>query len=518
MSTKLSPRGAPTEDDPYRLIFETVDAGVVLGELVRDADGRVSLARFLETNAAYRVIDPDTARHGAIAEPHCLAGIESLLVSGTSDHVTHQAADGATTHDWLIIPLGGDRFAGIVTDVTDRARVLTELEESRSRLRLALDAAQMGTFVWYPDEDRTEPDARMLDLFGLPGDGVISLSTAMSTMIHPDDRQGYGEAVARALDPAGTRTVREDIRVVPPDGPERWLAINGRVEFDGDHPVRMAGTVADVSQQKRTEIVLLERDARLRANEVELRAALAVKDEFLGLVSHELRTPMTVVLGMSEILARPDVTIERVHQIAPDIAESAVVLHELVESMLTLARLDREEATTLREPMLLRRAVAAVIARRAAKDATRDYLLEADRHATLVEVKPEWLDAVVDNLIGNAAKYSTPGRPIVVSIEATDVEVIARVLDEGPGLSDADLVRVFEPFYRSKSAREQAPGSGLGLVVAKRIIELMGGRIWARSREAVARSSVSRSRRWPTPATSLDDDPAIGGADARPSR
>ena len=90
---------------------------------------------------------------------------------------------------------------------------------------------------------------------------------------------------------------------------------------------------------------------------------------------------------------------------------------------------------------------------------------------------------MVDNLIGNAAKYSTPGRPIVVSIEASDVEVTARVLDEGPGLSETDLVRVFEPFYRSKAAREQAPGSGLGLVVAKRIIELMGGRIWPGSRE-----------------------------------
>ena len=116
-------------------------------------------------------------------------------------------------------------------------------------------------------------------------------------------------------------------------------------------------------------------------------------------------------------------------------------------------------------------------------DPTRDYRLEADEHATLVEVKPEWLDAVVDNLIGNAAKYSTPGRPILVTIEASATEVAARVLDEGPGLSDDDLVRVFEPFYRSKTAREQAPGSGLGLVVAKRIIELMGGRIWAQHRE-----------------------------------
>ena len=472
-----------TDDAVYRRLFEAVDTGVVIGELVRDADGRVREARFLETNPAYDAIGGEAVGRGGIADPRWIERIETLVDAGVSDHVTHREGDGSAVHDWLIIPLGGDRFAGFITDVTEREQVFAELQESRGRLRLALDAAQMGTFIWHAAEDRTEPDPRMLELFGLPPDGILSLETALTSMIHPDDRERYVEAVMRALDPSGPRALREDIRVRQADGSERWIAVTGLVEFDGERPVRMAGAAADVSQQKRTEIVLRERDARLLANEVELRAALAVKDEFLGLVSHELRTPMTVVLGMSEMLARPDVTLDRVHQIAPDIAESAEVLHGLVESMLTLARLDREEATTLREPMLLRRAVAAIIVRRAAKDPTRDYRLEADEHATLVEVKPEWLDAVVDNLIGNAAKYSTAGRPILVTIEASETEVTARVLDEGPGLSDEDLVRVFEPFYRSKAAREQAPGSGLGLVVAKRIIELMGGRIWALHRE-----------------------------------
>jgi len=207
-----------------------------------------------------------------------------------------------------------------------------------------------------------------------------------------------------------------------------------------------------------------------------------VKDEFLGLVSHELRTPMTVILGMSEILDRDDLPLERVRNVASDIAESAEVLHGLIESMLLLARLDRDEALQHREPVLLHRAASAVVERQRRKDHERRYALDVVDDAALVDVKPEWLERVLDNLLGNAAKYSAPGGPIEVRIDVTEAEVECRVLDTGPLLTDEDLEPVFDPFYRSLMAQQRAPGTGLGLAVAKRIVELMDGRIWARPR------------------------------------
>ena len=77
------------------------------------------------------------------------------------------------------------------------------MRESEERRHLALDSAQMGTFLWHIEEDRGEPDAPMLALFGLPDDGTLTLAEALSTLIHPDDRAGYAEAVVRATDPAG---------------------------------------------------------------------------------------------------------------------------------------------------------------------------------------------------------------------------------------------------------------------------------------------------------------------------
>ena len=225
--------------------------------------------------------------------------------------------------------------------------------------------------------------------------------------------------------------------------------------------------------------------ARRQANETlrlaneELRAALAVKDEFLGLVSHELRTPLTVILGMSKILERIGASDERAREVAADVAESADVLNGLVESMLLLARMTRDEAAMLREPVLLRHAVMRVLEERRRRDHSRSYELSDDGASALVNVQPTWLERVIDNFVGNAAKYSDPGLRVLVRVDTVGERARLRVIDGGPGIDEHDIERVFEPFYRTASARQRASGAGLGLAVAKRIIDLMDGRIWA---------------------------------------
>jgi PAS domain-containing protein len=135
----------------------------------------------------------------------------------------------------------------------ERARAEAALRYERARAQLALDAAAMGSFVWYADEDRAEADERMLALFGLaPGD-ALTLADALAQLIHEEDRDRYGAAVARALDPAGEGELREDVRVTQPGGGERWLTIVGRTSFAGEPPraVTIAGAAVDVTEQRR---------------------------------------------------------------------------------------------------------------------------------------------------------------------------------------------------------------------------------------------------------------------------
>jgi signal transduction histidine kinase len=309
----------------------------------------------------------------------------------------------------------------------------------------------------------------------------------------------FGEMTGIMPDAVG-RTARDLV----PGLEDRWIQIYGRVAIGGESLRFEEGSEAmgrwfdvfafpaggrrfgilfrDVTERHRAEAALRESEARLRANEARLMTALAVKDEFLGLVSHELRTPMTVILGMSNILRRDGLTPERTREIATDIAESAEVLSALVDSMLLLARLEQDDAARLREPILLHRVVEAMLEQRRRADPSRTYALEVRTTAALVDVQGSWLERVIDNLVGNAAKYSTPGRPVTAVIELEAGQAVVRVLDEGQGLTQDDLPQVFEPFYRSASARQHAAGAGLGLAVSRRIVELMGGRIWARQR------------------------------------
>jgi PAS domain S-box-containing protein len=240
-------------------------------------------------------------------------------------------------------------------------------------------------------------------------------------------------------------------------------------------PVGTVIEVRDVTEEKEAEHVL-------RESEAQLRAALAVKDEFLGLVSHELRTPMTVILGMSQILSRDGVQPERAREIAQDIAESAEVLNGLVESMLLLARIDQSEVRKVREPAQLHRIASKVVEAFAARHPYRSFRLDLRSRATLVEVHQTWAERVVENLIGNAVKYSPADKEILIVVDASGGEGTVCVLDGGPGVADAEAAMLFEPFYRSPSVREKAAGAGLGLAVIKRIVHLLGGRVWVDNR------------------------------------
>jgi PAS domain S-box-containing protein len=160
------------------------------------------------------------------------------------------------------------RLDGTVKDITAQKDAEQTLKENQERLVLALEAAKQGTFVWHPLEDRGEPDTQMLALFGLPEDGSLNLAAALAALIHPDDAEAYAQAVARSVDPSGDGSLRHDLRIVLPDGTERWVEIAAHTTFGQDppQPVRMAGVATDISERKKAEA----REAEARENEAEM--------------------------------------------------------------------------------------------------------------------------------------------------------------------------------------------------------------------------------------------------------
>jgi two-component system sensor histidine kinase KdpD len=239
-----------------------------------------------------------------------------------------------------------------------------------------------------------------------------------------------------------------------------------------------------------------------------------LREAFLSLLSHELRTPITAIYGGASVLGRSDATLDPVtrSEILKDVVEEANRLERLVEDMLVLARLD-EGVDVGREPALLQHLVPTVVNRDWPDGEGPSIRVEADAGLPPVSGDETSIQQVVHNLVSNAAKYSPIGSEVEVKVENGDDEVLVRVLDRGRGLSAMEASHVFEPFYRSEAAKRMAAGAGIGLFVCRRLVEAMGGRIWAEPREGGGTVFAFALTTWPMDPEEAEETP-VGLADA----
>jgi PAS domain S-box-containing protein len=329
------------------------------------------------------------------------------------------------------------------------------------------ESAAVGIALVTPGGRFMRVNDRLCEILGWSRDELVGRD--LLDLIHPEDHDRQqallGEVVAGEID-----SYQVEQRYVGRHGGVIWALVT-------------VGSERDLSGACEYLVSVIEDITDRKSAEADLRSALTAKDEFLGLISHELRTPLTVVYGMSRMLTRRDLRPEKVAAVAADIADSAEYLTGLVESMLLLGRLDRHESHQLREPVLLHHVAERVVERQRSQHPGRRVDLRIESREGLVEVQPSWIERVIENLVGNAAKYSPPDRPITVVVAAGEGrEAVLRVLDEGSGLDEDEVDRLFDAFYRSQATIRIAPGAGLGLAVAKRIVDLLGGHIWARGR------------------------------------
>ncbi len=366
-----------------------------------------------------------------------------------------------------------DRLA----DALDEAAALAEEVAGRDdRLELMLAASGTGFWEWdLVSNDLVWSDAIFeqhgLELAESPPDFVTYLET-----IHPDDREAFQAGIAAAI--AGQRAFDMEVRILWPDGSTHWTRGSGRVFRDADgQAVRMLGTGQDVTERRRIED---QRDQFA----LEERRAGEFREAFIDVISHELRTPVTTILGAAQILARASGAGEGSERdsLLVDIHLEAERLHRLVEDLLILTRAERGRLVVEAEPLAVERLLERVVANIGRELPTIDVTLDLDGALPIVAGESTYVEQVLRNLLGNAAKYSPPGTPVVVAAAPAEDSVEIRVLDSGPGIPEGSEARLFELFYRSPEHAKLVAGSGIGLYVCASLVEAMGGRIWATSR------------------------------------
>jgi PAS domain S-box-containing protein len=398
-----------------------------------------------------------------------------------------RARDGALRHvDVTVqcIEIDG-RAVGYAVwhDVTDRERALAALREREAELARVQRIGQLGGFeidLRTGFANRRSPE--YLRLHRLPAEAAREPHEAWVRRLHPEDRERAERTFLDAVAGSGPDYANE-YRTTLPGGEVRWIRALGEIERDADgRALRMVGAHLDVTDLKRAESAAAEQAARLL--EADRR-----KDEFLAVLSHELRNPLAALTNAIALLGRPDAPAGAPGAMLQIAQRQVRQLTRLVDDLLEVSRISAGKIVLRPE----RLPIADVV--REAIDSLGGTFRERGQSVTLHASEPAsrwtqvWVDAdrvrvvqVVENLLGNASKYSDDGGEIRVRLGLAGASVEIVVEDDGAGIPPAELEEVFTLFSQVDAARDRSRGGlGIGLALVRRLVELHGGTVAAHS-------------------------------------
>ena len=353
------------------------------------------------------------------------------------------------------------------------------VRENEERLRMAMEIGRIA--AWERDlatgdmSWSTDPEA----LFGFPP-GAFGQGKRMFRVLHQDDRPRIEAQLEAALLVGAYET---EYRLVRPDGSIVWVTDRGRVvRGDENGHDRMLGVSRDVSGQRQAE---LERErsllaARQARDEAERQSRL--KDEFLATLSHELRTPMNMILGWLDILTSGKPV--RDTQSALDVIQrNARIQARLIDDLLDMNRLvSGHIQLEVSSVDLAAIAHATVQGLQPAADAKKVRLVTTLDTGALVHGDARRIQQVLWNLLHNAIKFTPPSGRVDVRLSTSADRVRLSVEDSGQGISAGFLPHVFERFRQEDSSTTRHnSGLGIGLSIARHLVELHGGTIGAAS-------------------------------------
>jgi len=356
-------------------------------------------------------------------------------------------------------------------DVTDRRAAERALADAEARWKFALEGA--GDGVWDYDEASraTYYSPRWKHMLGYAEHEIGNALTEWSQRVHPDDKKRVLAEVQRYRS-GEIPSYRTEHRLKHREGHYIWVLDRGTiVERNADgSPRRVVGTHTDITRLKLAEQALLDKQAA--------ELASRAKSEFLSRMSHEMRTPLNAVIGFSQLLRmQPDGGADKVAEYADHMLRASEHLLALVNEVLDLQRV--EEGRVELDPQPLE--IAGFL------EGTLEMLRPvALRHGVALtsQVAPgAWLQAdarclrqVLINVISNAIKYNRSGGWVCITLPpAAPGRRALAIEDTGGGLSDEQLARLFQPFERLGRETSGIEGTGLGLVIARSLVERMGG-------------------------------------------
>jgi signal transduction histidine kinase len=492
---KAEPGWNLEELDPSRLrsILDVVADGIT----VQAADGRLAYANEAAARAygfqsAEELLraggDEILARFelcdetGAPLDASRLPGSSVLRGEPAGDLVVGFRVRATGETRWSVVSAVPLRDAGRVQyaisafhDITERKRAEDERDRERTRLAATLtqrlaDEARLAELI----RSERARSAELNAIIGAIGEGIVVVDRdGVITLANRTARRMLGPFEDVDLEAILARFERSaDLAARLATGP-----VQARLAGDPGRWLEVAGYPVEESDEGAGGTILVIRDVTAARERDQAR------DAFIGMLSHELRTPITTIYAGAKLLARDGgLESETRAGIFEDIHGEAEHLHRLVEDVVALTRFGEGALEIGSEPVLLQRVLPAVVRSEQGRWPGGRFELVLEPDLPPVSGDATYVEQVVRNLLANAMKYGgADSRATIVAGEASG-EVQVRVLDEGPGFPEEDAELLFQLYYRSPAISRKVSGSGIGLFVCSRLIDAMGGRVWALNR------------------------------------
>ena len=486
------------ENRRQREKFERILNSIPISIYEKDADGRYTfvnqeMAHFLGRpiqdfigNTVNELFPPEAAAR--------FEADDQNLRTGDADHVLMElplVKDGEThwimTGKTLLHPLRRDEshLSGFTIDVTQRKQAEEAVRRQRAFMRSVIDTDPNLIYV-------NDKDGKLL----LANRAFARfLGTTVEELMGRERESIYSNPRELALQRLDDMTVLETGRTLSKeepftgaDGTVRWFMTTKTPLQMVDGSVTVLGIGVDITEERLVK-------AELQRAKEEAEAATRAKSEFLAMMSHEIRTPMNGVIGMTSLLQETPLNPEQ-REYVDTIQSSGHSLLTIINDILDFSKMESGHATLESRPFSLQEMLEEIHDLLAARPDGRCLELcyeLAPGVPPMIVGDPNRLRQVLTNLIGNALKFTNHGG-VMTTVRLAEPEstgdgtirLHVAVQDTGIGISPAKLPALFMPFVQLDSANTRRfEGTGLGLAICKRLIEMMGGRIWVESQEQV---------------------------------
>ncbi len=374
-------------------------------------------------------------------------------------------------------------FNAFSRDITERKHAEETLREGEQRLVLALEGGNLGSWDVNVETEEMVVNDRWAEMLGYSLEEITPITQkTWADTIHVEDRERVLE-VGLSYKTGMKSNYDVEYRALTKDGEIRWLYSRGSiVERTGDgKPVRLVGTVMDITERKQAE-------DKLRQAQQEAESANQSKSDFLANMSHEIRTPMNAIIGMSGLAMKTELTTKQ-HNYINKIQISSHALLSLINDILDFSKieagkLDMENLNFHLDEVLDHLSTLTTLK---AQEKGLEVLFQVGRTVPRYLIgDPLRLGQILTNLTNNAVKFTEHGE-IVVRIqlleeEKDQVRLEFSVKDTGIGLTEEQIDKLFKEFSQADSSTTRKyGGTGLGLTISKKLVEMMDGKIWVES-------------------------------------